>query len=199
MKEITKLVAVLTLICSISGLLMFFVYTATKEPIAIAMAKDELDAVSAVMPPSQGVVSMVLTQEETVAKFFIGTNGTQIAGIATRAKSVNGYGGDINVMVGLTSTGTVQAVKVLTPLFETPGLGANVKSDKWTAQFYGKPAAGKWSVRKDDKTNPQAIDSITAATISSRAVVEAVAAAIEGYSTFEAQITARMATTGDAQ
>jgi len=191
MKNILKLVAVLTGICAVSGFMMAFVYNITEAPIAAAEAKDEQDAVNSVMPPNASLVSLVVTQEQQELTFFVGRDEAgRITGVAATGKSGNGYGGDIKVMVGITATGTVSAIKVLKPLKETPGLGANIEKDAWTKQFRNKPIDCKWSVTKDDKSNPHGIDAITAATISSRAVVEAVDQAIQQYKRFEPMIQA---------
>ncbi len=199
MKDQLKLITVLTLICAISGLSMSFVYLITKEPIRLAEKRDEENAVKDVLPPHEQISSITLTQEQEVATFFIGSTSNRVIGIATRGKSVNGYGGDINVMVGIASTGTVQSIKVLTPLFETPGLGANIRQAKWRSQFSDKPIDCTWSVRKDNKGNPHAIDSVTAATISSRAVVEAVGKAISKYKRFDNMLQASISSTGEQE
>ena len=53
------------------------------------------------------------------------------------------------------------------PRGETPGLGAKAQSDAaWVGQYAGQPADGSLAVTKDGGT----INSITGATITSRAV-----------------------------
>ena len=71
-----------------------------------------------------------------------------------------GYAGDIEMMIGLNSDGKVTGVEIIN-MSETAGLGANAKGNtEWLAQFLGK---GK------DK-----LDSITGATITSKAVQKGV-------------------------
>lgn len=87
-----------------------------------------------------------------------------------------GFGGDLKVLVGFDAKGRVLGYTILQTA-ETPGLGA--KADKWfqkgnKGDIIGKnPAEGELHVSKDDKTG-NAIDAITASTITSRAFLKAV-------------------------
>ncbi len=70
--------------------------------------------------------------------------------------SPTGYGGDIEMIVGLNDTGMVTGVEIIN-MSETPGLGAAAKgNEKWLSQFLGE---GK-----------EQLDAITGATITSKAV-----------------------------
>lgn len=82
----------------------------------------------------------------------------------------SGFGGTLTVVVGINLDGTVAGAKV-TSHAETPGLGAKAQSDPtWIVQFAGQAADGSLAVTKDGGT----INSITGATITSRAVTLAV-------------------------
>lgn len=89
--------------------------------------------------------------------------------VTTRAK---GYGGDIEVMTGIRSDGTVAGVTILS-MSETPGLGARTKEDAFLTQYSGANDP-TLAVNKDGGT----IDAVSGATISSRAVTDAVNSAI---------------------
>ena len=89
--------------------------------------------------------------------------------------SAKGYGGAVEVMTGVTADGKVTGVSILSH-GETPGLGAKAKTDdNWRAQFNN--LIGGITVSKD-QAGDNSIDAITGATITSRAVVEAVNEAI---------------------
>ncbi len=84
----------------------------------------------------------------------------------TAQVTVKGYGGEIEVVVGMDYTGTITGVQVGGSNFaETPGLGARTKEPAFTEQFRGvvPPAVLKENV-----------DAVTSATISSGAVVSGV-------------------------
>ncbi|MFA5113679.1 MAG: FMN-binding protein [Candidatus Margulisiibacteriota bacterium] len=78
------------------------------------------------------------------------------------AVKARGYGGEIELLVGIDAKGVVSGLKVLNHR-ETPGLGANITGTKFLGQFKGKKAGDRLEAKKD-------IDAISGATISSRAV-----------------------------
>ncbi|MFC2019071.1 RnfABCDGE type electron transport complex subunit G [Chloroflexota bacterium] len=79
-----------------------------------------------------------------------------------------GYGGKINILVGLEDETTIKGVTVVTQL-ETPGLGSRITGSSFSDQFAGLNI-GAVALTRDGGE----IDAITGSTISSRAVVEAV-------------------------
>lgn len=86
-----------------------------------------------------------------------------------------GYGGDITVMTGVNIEGKVTGVDILSHS-ETAGLGAKADEqdfrDRFVDHIFGITVS-------KDKAGENSIDAITGATITSRAVVGAVNAAIE--------------------
>ncbi len=85
--------------------------------------------------------------------------------------AVSGYGGEVEVIVGTDKEGTLTGIKVGGANFqETAGLGAKAKEPAFTDQFAGKVAP--LSIGEE-------IDAITAATITSSAVVRGVNTAVE--------------------
>ena len=93
-------------------------------------------------------------------------NGTLLGYcMETRAQ---GYGGVIEVTVGLDPEGRVLKVQVVNCDNETPGLGQKIKEESFLKQFTG----GRDTVRAD---------SIASATYSSQGVVNAVNRALEIY------------------
>ena len=91
--------------------------------------------------------------------------------------SAKGYGGDISTMVGVKNDGTVSGVDFLS-ISETAGLGMNADSDDFKSQFVGK--SGVIGVNKNTSTETE-IQALTGATITSKAVTEAVNIALELY------------------
>ncbi len=88
--------------------------------------------------------------------------------------AAGGFGGPVSLMVGVLNDGTVYNTKTLSHS-ETPGLGAKCTEPSFADQFRNlDPSAKKLSVKKDGGD----IDAITAATITSRAYVEAVSLAV---------------------
>ena len=88
----------------------------------------------------------------------------------------HGYNAEIRLLIGISPSGTVTGVRSVSHR-ETPGLGDAIEVDKsdWIRQFDGTslqmPPLAAWAVRKDEGGQ---FDSLTGATVTSRAVVNAV-------------------------
>lgn len=102
--------------------------------------------------------------------------------VVLKLSAVNGYNGNIALLVGINSNGTLRGARV-TAHKETPGLGDAIEIEKsdWINGFHGKslenPESGRWAVKRDGGD----FDQFTGATITPRAVVEAVRLALEYF------------------
>ena len=83
-----------------------------------------------------------------------------------------GYGGNIDILVGLEDETTVRGITIVSHL-ETPGLGARIIESSFTDQFSGVNIADVALRQKGGE-----IDAITGASISSGAVVDAIRATV---------------------
>ncbi len=92
--------------------------------------------------------------------------------------SAGGFGGPIAVTVGISSGGTVAGVRIGTHA-ETPGLGAKATDEAFYGQFTGKPARPLSVVKSG--VGADTVQAITAATITSQAVTDAVNDAVAAY------------------
>lgn len=91
--------------------------------------------------------------------------GGELLGYAAK-QTVQGYGGPIELIVGIRADKTLAGIHAGGPAFhETEGLGAKVKEHDFTDQFIGKTLP---------LTLGKEIDSIAGATITSKAVVDGV-------------------------
>jgi len=92
----------------------------------------------------------------------------------------DGYTGNISMIVGINADGSLAGVRVLTHK-ETPGLGDKVETKKsdWILSFNGqkKTVEVTWGVKKDGGQ----FDQFTGATITPRAVVNAVGRALDYF------------------
>lgn len=98
----------------------------------------------------------------------------------------NGFQGKIRLMLGISSDlKTLTGLKILEQL-ETPGLGAKVADEPFTGQFSNLSAVPQVNYVKGKKPeNPNEIQAITGATISSKSVVFIVNAGIEALRNME--------------
>ena len=102
--------------------------------------------------------------------------------VILRFAAVNGYNGPIHLLAGIEADGSLAGVRV-TSHRETPGLGDPIelaRSD-WIRSFDGRslrsPGPQGWRVRRDGGE----FDQFTGATITPRAIVEAVRLALDYY------------------
>ena len=172
MKNMLKLLLPLTAISAVCAAVLAVVDSFTRLPIANIATLKANRAAQAVMPA--GVKALVARPDpaDTNVVLFVGyadDTRTKVLGYAVPGTSPNGYAGDIRLMAGLTADRAVITYRVLSAN-ETPGLGAKLGDAAFAAQFAGKPAAAL-KVKKDGG----AIEAITSATITSRAVCRAIA------------------------
>ncbi len=96
--------------------------------------------------------------------------------------TADGYNGDIRLLVAIRTDGRVGGVRVIAHR-ETPGLGDPIElaRSNWVLGFDGHslvdPDTDRWAVRRDGGI----FDQFTGATITPRAVVEAVQRALEYF------------------
>jgi electron transport complex protein RnfG len=180
MKDTFRLILTLSIICLVAGALLAGVDNLTRERIAGVNRDKKLTALQNVLPPyDNSPDANVITVEHGGRSwiFQVAIKDGAFAGAAVETMSAAGYGGDISLMLGINAENKTQAIAILGQK-ETPGLGANIETDDFKGHFAEKDlAATQWAVAKDGGE----IDQITAATISSRAVTEAVKAAIDAY------------------
>ena len=167
----------LMVITIVSGGVLGFVYGLTKPAIDQVEANKNLKAINEVL---QSGVEIVKTETQDIDDLTYNlaydAEGNFI-GAAIKTYSMNGFGGKVELMVGMLASGVINKVSVLSQA-ETPGLGANMVNEKFKGQFSGKdPKNFVLKVKKDGGD----VDAITAATISSRAVSEAVKKAADGF------------------
>lgn len=179
MKKIITSTLILVAITLIAGLALAAVYEVTKEPIAVAEYNAKMNAYRAVMPAAADFTEVELTDGAypdgvTVDEIMtaVTADGEKL-GHVVKATSSNGYGGKITVAVGILPDGSIQAISVISQS-ETAGLGAKCTEPKFTEQF-----AGLFGTVEYTKTGEEGkVDALSGATITTKAVTEAVNAAL---------------------
>lgn len=169
----------LTLVCLVCSAILGVAYAVTKEPVAAAAQTKTNASIAKVLPEFSGNAVEGTCDVDGVSYTYYAAPGAGVAVVSV----VNGFGGALSVMVGITTDGVVYNTAVLSHS-ETPGLGAKCQSDEgFLKQFRGlDPSATKLSVKKDGGD----IDAITASTITSRAYTLAVANAVKVFAAINA-------------
>ena len=162
-KEFIKLSSILCLITLVAALLLAGVNKITAPRIKEAEEKATQEAMKAIIPEADSFVE--LNKDVTAAK-----KENKVIGFCTKV-TTTGYGGDISMMVGIDTYGTVYGIEILSHS-ETAGLGANITKDEFKEKYVGAPVPQN----PDDKSQ---IATITGATVSSRAIANGVKKADE--------------------
>lgn len=179
-----NMLLVLSGITLFSALILGSMYTLTKAPIEASKKAKQENAIKMVLPPFEKIADAESVEVEGVGMFNVykayGKND-KFVGAAVESYSKNGFSGDIRVMVGFDVDGNIVDYSVLEQK-ETPGLGTKMvewfKTNKAKQNIKGlNPAKINMTVSKDGGE----VDAITAATISSRAFLEAVRVAYKAY------------------
>ncbi|ALC15052.1 electron transport complex, RnfABCDGE type, G subunit [Desulfuromonas soudanensis] len=193
MKELSRLALVLTIIAAAAGLILSLVEGVTRAPIAEVRRQETLKALRAVLPPIDNApdadkVDLVIGKDrkgrDLLRTFYRGKLEGKLAGIAFKVVAPDGYSGNIEIMVGVDPEGRVVGIEILTHA-ETPGLGSKITAPVFKDQFRGKGLDdADWRVKKDGGS----FDQITGATVSPRAVVQAVKSGLEFFREHRSQI-----------
>ena len=169
-KYILRLALTLVLITSLVAAALAGVNAITKDRIAALKEAKIQEAIARVLP--EGAGEAVATK---VDSGIVKTLYTTDAGYAVEVAPV-GFSAEITMMVGV-ADGKITGIAIVSHT-ETAGLGAvaaaeNQAGDAFRSQFQG--LSGALAVDKDGGV----IDSLTGATVTSRAVTEGVNAALE--------------------
>ncbi|MEE9335045.1 MAG: RnfABCDGE type electron transport complex subunit G [Granulosicoccaceae bacterium] len=128
-------------------------------------------------------LNKTISSSLTLNSAYLYKSANTVRGAIFHVTTSQGYSGDIELLVALAQSKLVHGVALVAHT-ETPGLGDKIELGRtdWLSQFTGlhttsmPPSA--WSVKKDGG----AFDQITGATITPRAVINAVSDTINWYS-----------------
>ena len=160
---------VLGLITVVAGLSLALTNEVTKESIHNQAVLAEAKAKQQVLPAAKVFEALELPEGSDM-ELFAGKAGEETVGYVGKV-TVNGYGGPIDVIAGVDEQGMVKGINVGGPSFsETAGLGAKSREASFSDQFVDKVSPIR-VVKSSDPKTASSVDAITAATITSNAVV----------------------------
>ena len=205
-----NMVLTLLIITFVASAALGYLYELTKGPIEASKLDKKINAIKQVVPifdnnPNDEMYQLEVADGEPL-EIYPAKKGDELVGIAIKTYTNKGFSGLVRIMVGFTPDGTVYNYQVLEHQ-ETPGLGSKMndwfrpkeKSDVSEKEKFSifnwlfginpnqggdkksiinkNPGTVKFIVSKDGGD----IDAITAATISSRAFLDAIARAYDIY------------------
>jgi electron transport complex protein RnfG len=161
-------------------------YDFSKDRIAANQRARLIASLNSVLDPSLrerdlATIRLSVTDEELLGDddpvdVFVALENGQPMAIVFASVAPHGYNAAISLLIGISPSSTVTGVRVVSHR-ETPGLGDAIEVDKtdWIRQFDSTslqmPPLEGWGVKKDEGGE---FDSLTGATVTSRAVVNAV-------------------------
>lgn len=184
MRDYFRLGFILMLICVIAAGVLGLTYTLTKDQIAKqAQAKQDAANSSALSVAktfkqinAAEIKKKRLKLDNEQDKIFLALSGGSRVGY-TFIVHPRGFGGLMEVAVGISSDGKVKGVSIVSHK-ETPGLGDQVLQDKFKRQFIGRSPSDRVEVKKD-------IDAISGATFSSKGLTKGVRVALDYFERLE--------------
>ena len=176
-----------------------FIQQVTSERIATERQRMQMRALNEIVPDEQHdndllqdsfqIADRRLLRLPAPATAWRARQDGRVSAVILPAVTMDGYSGRIDLLVGIRANGELAGVRVVDHR-ETPGLGDKLEVAKgdWIFSFDGKslsvPAYDRWAVRKDGGE----FDQFVGATITPRAVVQAVRDALRYFEQHRAEL-----------
>lgn len=178
--NLVQLVLTLTAITLLSGAILGFLFQITAPVIQVneeERLKQNLSKLLDTFDNNPLEESFIL-DEFPGLRFLPARRQGSLSALAVEATSNKGYAGSVTLLAGFKASGELVRVNVLRQK-ETPGLGTRMTEEEFLSQFGNlKPEMFPLKVKKDGGS----VDALTAATISSRAFLDALNQAQAGAS-----------------
>ena len=182
---ILHLGGVLLAICLIVAAALGYVNAVTADRIADAGEQKLQESLREIVPDADRFDEIFVRhgEEDAVSRAFEIIKDGVYAGLCVLV-APTGFAGPIDMIVGVGSDGAVLGVRVVS-MSETAGLGAKVNIPDWLSQFEGLSAPFnlvKTAAAEGD------IAAVSGATLSSRAIVQGVTAAVNFAKTYTPEV-----------
>ncbi|MBQ7562900.1 MAG: RnfABCDGE type electron transport complex subunit G [Lachnospiraceae bacterium] len=195
-KENLKAIITLTVITVVAGVLLGFIYELTKEPIAAQELLQKQEAYRQVFADAASFEDYPEFDKEEAETLLQGAGlsydsiseasqaldaSGNVLGYVFTVISMEGYGGEIDVAMGVRNDGVLNGIEILS-IGETAGLGMKADTDEFKGQFKDKQVS-QFSYTKSGATQEYEIDALSGATITTNAMTNAVNAGLIYFDT----------------
>ena len=193
MREMIKMVLVLTVLSLTSGGILAAIHSGTKE-------KATLQIIKFVQGPALRKIFNEASNDPTKDRFdiqdgdvlrsvFVGVFDGKPTGVAFETFGKGGYSGYVGLMVAIDVEEDKLIGTAVTTHAETPGMGAKAETDpSFVSQFQGLAAKGPFKIKQDDGS----INALSGATLTSRAVSLAATEAGQIYERIKPQLVEKL-------
>ena len=171
---------------------MGYVYQITKKPIEKQAKQTKQEAYKLVMKKATSFKKYEDQKVKKLSKKLKNTEGNveivqalkayqnkKNIGVIIQVIDHDGFGGDIELIVGIDQQKEITGVEILS-IDETVGLGMNAKNKEFRDQYKGKQV-DHFQVVKTGKQSDEEIDSLSGATITSKAMTGGINGALDFY------------------
>jgi len=186
MKEVIKNTFIMLIITIVAGGILGFVYDSTKDVIAKQEEEKKILAYKTVFSDAEDFNELSFEVDDSLKSSFVeaGFAAEDIDGLVV-AKSATGenlgyillitthegYGGDISFTMGVRNDGTLNGISLLS-ISETAGLG--MEAGKVLVPQFKDRKATQFTYTKTGALQPDEIDAISGATITTNAITNGV-------------------------
>lgn len=179
MKDIFRLGAILFVICAVAALMLGLTNNITEPVIEQRNIQANNELRQEVLQIAEEFSEVKDVKGDLIEEVYQGTKGGEVVGYTIKT-TPKGYGGKVEVMVGISNDGKISGVKIGNHS-ETPGLGSKSAEPSFKDQYNGKSTKKQLNVVKGNASNENDIVAISGATITSKAVTAGVNAAMDVY------------------
>ena len=177
MKDILKLGVTLFAICAVAALVLGVTNNITAPVIEERNIQASNEARKTVLPEADEFKELEGMNSDIVLEVYEGIKDGQVIGYTIKTSS-KGYGGAIELMVGISKDSKITGVEIGNHS-ETPGLGSKATEPIFKNQYVDKDVSNSLLVVKGSANND--ISAISGATITSNGVTNGVNAAMKIY------------------
>lgn len=173
MRNVVKLSLILLIITAVSAGALSVTNNITKEIIDEKALEANIAYMKEILPDADDfavVDDPGVSSVDAVEEAYEALKGGSTYGYVIKTKT-SGYGGDVIMLTGILADGNVAGMRVASQS-ETAGLGDKIVEDDFTSQFEGISADSELDLGTD-------VDQVAGATVSSKAAINGVNAAIE--------------------
>ena len=179
MKDILKLGVTLFAICAVAALVLGVTNNITAPVIEERNIQASNEARKTVLPEADEFKELEGMNSDIVLEVYEGIKDGQVIGYTIKTSS-KGYGGAIELMVGISKDSKITGVEIGNHS-ETPGLGSKATEPIFKNQYVDKDVSNSLLVVKGSANNDNEISAISGATITSNGVTSGVNAAMKIY------------------
>lgn len=179
MKDILKLGVTLFVICAVAALVLGITNNITSPVIEERNIQASNKSRQIVLSDAEEFKQLEGMNSDIVVEVYEGLKGGDVIGYTIKT-SPKGYGGAVEVMVGISTDGKITGVDIGNHS-ETPGLGSKASEPAFKDQYLDKGVANSLLVVKGSVNNDNEISAISGATITSNGVTSGVNAAMKIY------------------